>query len=164
MNSWNEMSEYAEDNYVTNYYSQANNPLPWMMVATSDDYEEGTEIETGIDNCILSSSFMATINSNTLQLTWAFQFDNVERDPNGLANLSTIDHYDFYDSTDGTNYDLVDHDITPAQANCTLNYPDLSCSGINITSYDLPSGSTVFVEAIGKPGITNWLSQGVSYQ
>jgi hypothetical protein len=52
MNSWNEMSEYAEDNYVTNYYSQANNPLPWMMVATSDDYEEGTEIETGIDNCI----------------------------------------------------------------------------------------------------------------
>ena len=155
VNSWGEMTE------MSNWYSQANNPLPWMMVATWDDYEEGSEIETGIDNCIETSTFAPTITSNTLK--WSFQFDDTTRDPNHLANINTIDHYDFYYTTDGTNYYLVDHDITPSQANCAFNYPDVACSGINIASYGLPSGSTVFVEAIGKPGITNWLSQGVPY-
>src|SRR5581483_841311 len=139
------------------------NPLPWMMVATWDDYEEGTEIETGIDNCIESSSFVPAINSHTLQLTWQFLFDQTTRDPGHLASLGTIDHYDFYYTT-GTDYYLIDHNISPAQSGCVMNtYPTVLCSGINIGGYGLPAGSTVFVEAIGKPGITNWLSQGVSY-
>jgi hypothetical protein len=33
-------------------------PIPYMMVATWDDYEEGTEIETGISNCLEDSSFV----------------------------------------------------------------------------------------------------------
>ena len=155
VNSWGEMTE------MINWYSQANNSLPWMMVATWDDYEEGSEIETGIDNCIETSTFAPTISSNTL--SWGFEFDDVTRDPNRTANPSTIDHYDFYYTTDGTNYYLVDHNITPSQAVCSFSYPSVSCLGINIANYDLPSGSTVFVEAIGKPGITNWLSKGVPY-
>ena len=161
LSSWGEMDQ--ANGYATNWYTQANNPLPWMMVATWDDYEEGTEIETGIDNCIESSSFKPTITGSTLK--WVFNFDNTVRDPGGLANYNTIDHYDLYYTTDGTNYYLVSHNITNNQAGCgwSPNYPSVSCSGIDLSGYGLPSGSTVLVEAIGKPGITNWLSKGTMY-
>jgi len=152
----------AEDGYTTNWYTQSNNPLPWMMVATWDDYEEGTEIETGIDNCVESSTFVPKIISNIL--SWQFSFDQTTRDPNHLATVATIDHYDLYYTTDGENYYLVDHNIAPTEAGCGFSYPTAKCSGINISGYGLPSGSTLFVEAIGKPGITNWLSQGKTYQ
>jgi len=161
LNSWNEMSVVAGDGYPTNWYTQANNPLPWMMVATWDDYEEGTEIETGIDNCVESSTFVPTITGSTL--SWVFNFDNVVRDPGGLANYNTIDHFDLYYTSDSENYYLASHNIAN---NCTWHtvYPFVSCPAIDLSPYGLPSGSTLFVEAIGKPGITNWLSQGKIYQ
>lgn len=43
----------------------SNNQIPFMLVGTWDDYEEGTEIETGIDNCY---SISGSMNGSVLNL------------------------------------------------------------------------------------------------
>ena len=54
---------------------------------TWNDYEEGTEIESGIDNCLTLS---ASVAANTLQ--WTI-----------IGNENTVDHYSVYISSDGEN-------------------------------------------------------------
>jgi hypothetical protein len=51
-------------------YFNASLQLPFIMVGTWDDYEEGTEVETGIDNCV--SSLTASLHGDTLSWTIAF--------------------------------------------------------------------------------------------
>src|SRR4029077_10080540 len=53
------------------------NQLPAMQLVTWNDYEEGTEIESGIDSC---ASVSASISGNSLQWSLA-------------GNQNTIDHY-----------------------------------------------------------------------
>jgi hypothetical protein len=157
MKSWGEMNSW---------YSEARNPLPYMMIPTWNDYEEGTEIETGIDNCIQTSTFLPTINVSTLK--WQYDFYEAN-DPFKLANWDTVDHYDLYYATnctsDCSNYTLLDHSISSSDAGCTWSYPEVSCSGIDLSKYGLSQGSYgIFVQAVGKPGITNWIMpQGASY-
>lgn len=71
---------------VGKFYSSSNQ-LPDLQIATWNDYEEGTAIETGIDSCVylVPSQSGSTIN-------WSV---------NGQEN--TIDHYTVFISTDGTN-------------------------------------------------------------
>ena len=162
INTWKEMTH---TNPVTGNsdYDPVNNPLPFMMVATWDDYEEGTETETGIDNCIQISTFTHMIAGT--QLKWTYQF--VEpNDSFKLAGPDTVDHYDLYSTTDNSHYALLDHDITPGDAGCTMpQYPKVTCSGVDLSNYALQHGTqyTIFVEAIGEPSITNWVFPGVSY-
>src|SRR5205823_11894731 len=70
----------------------AGNQLPFLMAATWDDYEEGSEIETGIDNCV--SSFTRSLSGNTLQWNISLAGDG--------ASERTIDNYTVWYSTDGT--------------------------------------------------------------
>jgi hypothetical protein len=53
------------------------------------------------------------------------------------------------------------------EAGCTMQpYPIVNCSiGVTLSKYDLPAGRYgVFVEAVGKSGVTNWLAPtGASY-
>ncbi len=58
-----------------------------MQLVTWNDYEEGTEIESGIDNCVSVSAAMA---GNSLQ--WKI-----------AGSEDTIDHYRVYVSSDGQN-------------------------------------------------------------
>jgi hypothetical protein len=153
VNSWSEMN---------NWYSATTNPLRYMMVETWDDYEEGTEIETGIDNCILVSSFAPSLSGN--QLTWLYKFHEAN-DSFDLANMNTVDHYDLY-STPGNctvncTYTLLDRDITATEAGCTMPlYPEVQCqTGVNLNNYGLAAGTyKLFVEAVSKAGITNWVT------
>lgn len=86
-------------------------PLPMLGVATWNDYDEGSEIETGISNCLQTFNAPA-INSNTI--TWSFNFTfepAMPDDRNGTAvesdfpspvvsgDTSTIDHYALWDMT-----------------------------------------------------------------
>lgn len=159
MKSWREMNSW---------YSQASNPLPYMMIPTWNDYEEGTEIETGIDNCIQTSTFVPTINDS--QLTWNYDFHE-SNDPFNLANVQTVDHYDLYYTMDGctsdcSTYYLLDHQITGTEAGCSESYPLVQCSrGVPLNSYGLAQGTYgIFIGAVGKPGITNWLAPtGATY-
>jgi hypothetical protein len=159
LSTWQEMNQW---------FSPTSNPLPYMMVATWDDYEEGTELETGIDNCILTSSFVPTISGS--ELRWGYRFHEAN-DPSDLANPGTIDHYDLYYTpngcTENCTYTLLDRDITSMEAGCGMNvYPQVNCStGVNLNNYDLPEGQyDLFVEAVGKAGLTNWVTPvGVEY-
>jgi hypothetical protein len=109
--------------------------LPAMQLVTWNDYEEGTEIESGIGNCFALS---AAVAGN--QLIWTTK-----------GNVATIDHYVAYISTDGQN--LMALDDVPA-----------STSSINLCHYPIPNGKyTVYVQGIGKPSIANQISGAVKY-
>src|ERR1017187_7826836 len=108
--------------------------LSALQLVTWNDYEEGTEIESGISNCLTIS---ATASGNTLQ--WSI-----------TGNSNTVDHYVAYVSTDGQNL---------------MPMPDLNVGtgSLNLCSYSVPNGSyTFYVQAVGKPGMTNQISSAVT--
>jgi len=61
--------------------------LPALQIATWNDYEEGTSIEPGIDNCV----FLIPSQSGST-ISWSVH-----------GNENTIDHYTVFLSTDGQN-------------------------------------------------------------
>ena len=69
------------------FYSSSEQ-LPAIQIATWNDYEEGTAIEPGIDNCI----YLAPSQSGAT-IGWSV---------NG-GDENTVDHYTVFISTDGTN-------------------------------------------------------------
>jgi PKD repeat protein len=111
------------------------NQLAWFQLVTWNDYEEATEIETGIDNCV---SVSASVSGSTLN--WSITGDE-----------STIDHYTAFISSDGQN--LMSLGDFPAGTR-TL---DLSTSGFNPGTY------SVFVKAVGKPSLLNHMSAAATY-
>jgi hypothetical protein len=116
------------------FYS-ASNQLDHLQIVTWNDYEEGSELETGVDNCV---SISASLQGNTL--TWGI-----------TGSESTIDHYDVFISTDGQNLMKL---AEVASGNRTLN----------LDSFDLGSGPFTFhVKAVGKPSLLNHMSNGVRF-
>jgi hypothetical protein len=113
---------------VINSIYSSRNQLPFLLIPTWNDYEEGTEIETGIDNCV---SIEASVRSNRLQ--WKV---------NGLDK--TIDHFEIFASKDGTSLTQIgtaearDHDYNLKQLP----------SGTRV----------LFVRAVGRPSIRNQIS------
>ena len=118
-----------------NRYYNASRELDALQLVTWNDYEEGTELETGIDNC-LSISAARTGTS----LTWSI-----------TGQENTLDHYRVFISADGTN--LMELATVPT-----------GTSSLNLASYDLAPGTyTLYVQAVGKPVIVNHLSNAVQY-
>ncbi len=109
------------------------NQLPALQLVTWNDYEEGTEIESGITNCL---SVSASSTGNSLRWTVA-------------GNEKTVDHYVSFISTDGQN-------LTP------LGQTNPGVGSINLCSYSIPDGTyTFYVQAVGRPSVTNQISAGV---
>lgn len=116
-----------------------NQTLPYLQIATWNDYNEGTEIESGIDNCY---SVAAAVSGETL--SWSL---NTSSD---YASLTTVARMEIYDSLDG-------------QAALLLTTQAAAASGTYSLS-GLPTGShTLFVRMVGKNSILNRISPGVSY-
>lgn len=126
------LSTFAEAN---KYYS-ASLPLPYMQLVTWNDYEEGTEIESGVDNCVSLSSQM--VDS---QLNWTV-----------AGQENTIDHYTVFISVDGENLmNLADVPV--------------GTHAIDLAQYALaPADYTLYVKAVGKASIRNQISNPTSYQ
>ncbi|HEV7517569.1 MAG TPA: hypothetical protein VGR07_14815 [Thermoanaerobaculia bacterium] len=152
-NSWNNsvMAQRCGRTWLdviakANSYYSASQQLPYILVSTWNDYEEGTEIETGIDNCYAVG---AAIAGSTLSWSLAISSDQ----PNAATNAteSTIDHYDVFDSADGENLTRV------ATAPRGARSVDLSTLPIG------PGSRTLYVQAVGVPSILNKMSAGVSY-
>ncbi len=113
------------------YYSSTS-PLSFLQLVTWNDYEEGSELETGIDNCVtVNASVSGTIAS------WSIT---------GQAN--TVDHYSIYLSQDGQNLMWLADAANPGSM-------DLAPFAFNSGNY------LVFVKATGKPSLTNKMSAGV---
>jgi hypothetical protein len=116
-----------------NKFYDSGQQLPILQLVTWNDYEEGTEIETGIDNC---TSISASIKKSTLSWTVT-------------GKTSRLDHYIVYFSQDGKN--LVE-----------LDSLSIGTSSIDLSPFNLGHGS-LYVQAIGKPTIKNQMSPAVAY-
>jgi hypothetical protein len=114
----------------------AGKQLPYLQLVTWNDYEEGTEIESGIDNCVALS---ASVTGNALQ--WTITGDE-----------STVDHYKVYISTDGQNL-------------MSLTELTAGLHSLNLCGFPIPSGDyTLYVQAMGKPSMANQVSGAVGYR
>jgi hypothetical protein len=120
---------------IGKYYG-GNSRLNGVQLVTWNDYEEGTEIETGIDNCV-SVSAKAAGSSVVWQVS---------------GGEKTIDHYAIWSSSDGQNFKHIT-DVAVGTRSADL-------SSANISS---GSGVKVYVQAVGKPSIINHLSAPVTF-
>ena len=108
-----------------------------MQWATWSDWEEGTEVEAGIENGVALTD---QIDSSNL-LSW-----NI-----ASGDERTIDHYEIYASSNGVSAAFLGS--VPAGVHQT-----------NITQIDLAPGSyQLYVDAIGKPCVRDHLSPPISY-
>ncbi len=120
---------------INNHYS-AGNQLGNIQIPTWNDYEEGTEIETGIDNCV---SISASVTGQTL--SWSIS---------GQEN--TLHHYAIYATTDGVN-------LMPLG---TVNAG--GAHTVDLSAYSLSPGNyTLYVQAVGQPSLLNHMSGPVAY-
>ena len=125
------LSTFSE---IGKYYS-ASKQLESLQLVTWNDYEEATEIESGIDNCVAVS---ASVSGN--QLSWTI-----------TGNENTIDHYTPYISIDGQK--LMPLSDVPAGTH-----------SFDLSSYHFAAGAyALYVKAVGKPSIKNQISGAVAY-
>jgi hypothetical protein len=109
--------------------------LPYLQLVTWNDYEEGTELESGIDSCF---SLEASVSGNTLEWTTS-------------GNENTVDHYAVYSSQDGQK-------LTP------LTQTQAGTHSVDLCSLSLPAGNnSLYVQAVAKPMLANRMPAPVSY-
>jgi PKD repeat protein len=110
-----------------------------VQTATWNDYEEGTEHETGIDNCL---SLPAWTSGNTLY--WALE---------GEGPADSVSYFRVFISLDGWNL---------------MKLADVSGSArsLSLSSWPLSTSITykLYVKAIGKPSIHNKISNVIGYR
>jgi hypothetical protein len=109
-----------------------------MQWATWSDWEEGTEVESGIENYFALTTQMNTSNV----LSWTIT----------AGDERTIDHYEIYAATNGGNAAFL----------CSV--PAGRVHQTNLSQVGLTSGSyQLYVDAVGKPCIRDHMSPPVSY-
>jgi PKD repeat protein len=107
-----------------------------MQMNTWNDNEEGSAVEVGIENCVLVGASLtgSTLNWNLVG-----------------GNETKLDHYVVFISLDGEN-------LMP------LLHPALGTTSLDLSSYGLTPGTyTLYVKAIGKPMMSNKMSNAVKY-
>ncbi len=113
--------------------------LPFMQIVTWNDYDEGSEIETGIDNCL---NLQASTDGTNLNWNPAFA---------GAGSENSVHHYDVYSTTDGENLTAVASNV-PAGTH-----------GIPLNSINAAAGQSFYVKAVGQASILNKMSNAVTY-
>jgi PKD repeat protein len=127
------LATFAE---IKKYYSSSHQ-LPALQLVTWNDYEEGSEMETGIDNCV---SLSTRVTGSTLQ--WRI---------GDLATDNSIDHYTVFISKDGQNL------MKLADVAAGTHSLDLAHYSLSAANYVL------YVKAVGAPSITNHVSPPAGY-
>lgn len=118
------------------WYSSSK-PLNQIQIATWNDYEEGSTIESGIDNCVNVST---TVSGNSV--SWSLS---------GVGLENTIDHYTVYISADGEN-------LMPLG-----NVPS-GTYAFDLSGYQFLAGNySVYVQAVAKPALTNKMSNAATF-
>ena len=139
------MAEESHNPGTGAYYSTSRQ-LPFLHVVTWNDYDEGTAIEPGIDNCWAVS---ASVAGSTL--SWSLSVASDQPNASTWASESTIDHYAIYDSADGEHLTLVGTSARGTRS-VDLNTLPVGCGA-----------RTLYVQAVGMPSIVNKMSAAVSY-
>ncbi len=126
------LSSFSE---IGKYYSSPGTQLESLQVVTWNDYEEGSELETGIDNCV---SLTAALSGSTI--SWS-----------ASGSESTVNHYVVFISTDGQN--LMD-----------LAHVASGTHSLELAGYGFGPGTyTLYIKAVGKPSLKNQMSSAVTY-
>jgi hypothetical protein len=128
-------------NEISKYYGGTKPQLPYVQVVTWNDYEEGTAVENGIDNCY-------TVNASLVgdTLSWFLNASD-----STYASVATIHHFTVY--------------YADAQGNLYVAASNLPATATSLTLSNLvPAGTwTVYVEMVGQPLIINRMSEGMTY-
>jgi hypothetical protein len=127
-------------------YFNSSTQLESFQIVTWNDYEEGTEFESGIDNCLsvgasLSGTATALVSGTTLNFS-----------PQGTGSESaTVDHYRVFVSSDGSNL-------------MKLTDMPVGSRSLNLGSYSFGPGTYYFfVKMWGRASIRNKMSGSVKY-
>jgi PKD repeat protein len=121
---------------VSKFYSSSHQ-LQALQLVTWNDYEEGTAIESGIDNCIYLTP---SVLGNTLHWSVAG------------GNENTVDHYTVFISADGQNLQSLG-DVPSG-----IHSFDLSQVNLPTATYKL------YVKAVGQASFQNKMSPVIAYQ
>ena len=117
---------------AANQFYSSQKQMIGIQLVTWNDYEEGTEFETGIANCVKVQSW---VKGTTV--SWKLQGD-----------AATVDHYTVFLSRDGENL---------------MPLADLAADAHSLDLADFllePADYKVYVKAVGKPSLTNQMSEG----
>ncbi|WP_233847656.1 hypothetical protein [Paraburkholderia sp. HD33-4] len=112
---------------VINQNYSAARQLPFLQLITWNDYEEGTALESGIDNCV---TLQTRLSGNALGLT--------------LSHAETVDHLELYQSLAGDKFRLINR-YAPATA--TIALP----AGTSGTFYVKAVGKPFFKNVVSAP-------------
>lgn len=124
---------------IASFYSTSKQ-LPLVQVVTWNDYDEGTALETGIDNCFTIS---ASIDANiATRVHWALAASS------SYANVATIDHFTIWATIDGTNMGVVADGINHS-ATC------FDLIGLNLS----PGTYTIYVQMQGINSVINRIAK-----
>ena len=122
---------------VSKYFSSSHQ-LPYLQPVTWSDYEEGTEIESGIDSCLTVSSSLASA-----VLSWS---------TSGAGSANNIDHFTVYISTDQNNLAVLQDNIAAGT------------TSLNLANYNLGSGTYyLYVQMVAKSSMKNSISTAQKY-
>jgi hypothetical protein len=127
-------------NEISKYFGGSHPQIPYVQVITWNDYEEGTDVENGIDNCY-------TVNASLSgsQLTWSLLTSD-----STYSSTATIHHFTVY-------YADAAGNLYVAASNVPVTSSALDLSSL------VPSGTwTVYVEMVGQPLMINRMSNGVT--
>jgi hypothetical protein len=122
--------------------------IPYMQIATWNDYEEATEEESGVDNCYTAVNLSYKSGSSS-EMQWTLTTSSAGV---GYATTNTIHHYALWTAPhDGTTLTLR------KQLGPTVTEFNLSTLGLPAGSYD------VYLEMIGQPSVQNEMSGSLEY-
>jgi Abnormal spindle-like microcephaly-assoc'd, ASPM-SPD-2-Hydin len=137
------------------------NQIPFMGIPTWNDYEEGTAIEPGIDNCLTESSFAANVNTSNNTVNWSYSFGTSSY-AHVPGDVSTIHHYALWDGTNGNWTQVSTNNVGMTGVSCS-GTQNVSCSA-PLSGYTWSPGiHTLYVQAVGQPSISNHVSPSVSF-
>jgi len=120
-------------NEASRFYSSSHQ-LPALIIPTWNDFEEGTEIETGIDNCV---AVKAAITQYTIEWTLSGRED-------------TLDHFSIL-ARDGSDWTVV-RDVSAALRSIPLR-------DLHLTE----KTTALCVQAVGKASLLNHASGPLAY-
>lgn len=121
-------------NEIGKHYSKSNQ-LESLQLVTWNDYEEGSAIEMGIENCV---SVNGSASGNVV--SWKIS-----------GNENTVHHYTVYISTDGQALMPVT-DVAPGR------------HSIDMGQFGFAKGAyTVYVKAVGQPSMKNHMSGPIGF-
>jgi hypothetical protein len=123
-------------NEISKYFGGSHPQIPYVQVITWNDYEEGTSVEDGIDNCYTVN---ASLTGNLL--SWALNASDAV-----YASTSTIHHFTVY-------YADPIGNLYVAAANLPV-----TSNALDLTSIVPPGTWNVYVEMVGQPLIINRIS------